>query len=154
MFIEDSYAVFNVCKHLWTLNNHVINVCLGNRSKSALNGSEWHWLKIQTQQIKHISFQCILLCYHCVAHWEVIFPVIHCSPIHCVPWFPKLLSSLHNSDPCLSMVSLFLLQQMFKQICNSLWRNGAIIGHQASLRTHLGTIVLHNRAGFFHNAQS
>ena len=28
MFIEDKYAVFNVCKHLWTLNNHVINVCV------------------------------------------------------------------------------------------------------------------------------
>ena len=29
MFMEDSYAVFNVCKHLWTLNNHDKRLCSG-----------------------------------------------------------------------------------------------------------------------------
>ena len=28
IFVEDSFAVFNVCKHLLTLNNHVTNVCI------------------------------------------------------------------------------------------------------------------------------
>ena len=53
MFIEDNYAEFNVCKHLWTLNNHVINVCVlaGIQMVSMYSCEQNYW----TSWIFHIG---------------------------------------------------------------------------------------------------